>query len=853
MNRIQHFFQKRPLAAVIMVAVAVLAPLMYSLSFIKSVWDPYGGAKDLPVAVVNNDRPTEYHGQTLRVGDDTVSQLKHNHQLKWQFVSASTAKVGMANHRYYTVVTIPKDFSRDAATVMDKHPHKMELKYQTNDSKNYLAETMSEIGMGRLNSQIRSSVTNAYANAVFQNLKVLDKGMNQAATGANQLTSGLATLQDGTNRYTIGVSQVNNGVQTLKIGVTPLTAVARQLASGSQTLATGISTFTGGVGQLGSGLATLTANSAQLNGGAIQLNSGLTTLSQNSQNLRNGSQQLQDGAQTLDATVRPAMDSLNLNGVMGALDQADQLKAGLAQLQSGLATANSTLTTISGTANQLSGTVGKLGAASSQLGKLSGVANNDKNIATSDAAIAAQASALAKSTTDNNAKSQLAAIAQNAANNATTAKGNAEAIAGMTGTLNDIQSLQGQLTAMQGQLASLSSMRAVLNNASSTMTMANHLLNSLDGYRGTLANAAGMPARLEGAIHQLSTGATTLNGGLAQYSTGVDQAAAGAHRLNNGIGQYTAGVAQANAGASQLTSNSGQLNAGAGQLAGALGQLNNQVPSLVNGFNQLANGTQQLVANSPALLGGIGLLSSGANRLGFALADGAHQLNQQQPSAKAAKMFGAPTMLKHNRYSRVPNYGHALAPFIMGTGLFIGVLIFTLEFPSSDILADDQDRLAMVLHELFIAVIASLLMVLVQNLGLMATGLHVQHSFQLYLVGIAYTLAQMAIMQFFTIILGRFGTIIGLLLFVAQLGGAGGMFPMEVTNRFFNVIHPWLPMTYAINGFRQAITGGFNASYINSNVMVLAGFAIVFYAAMFMIANPLKLRFQRAHAPLEAE
>lgn len=200
MNKVKAFFEKRPLATVIMVAVAVLAPLMYSLSFIKSVWDPYGGAKDLPVAVVNNDRPAEYHGQTLRVGDQTVDQLKKNHQLKWQFVSQSTAKAGMADHRYYTVVTIPKNFSRDAATVMDKHPKKMELKYQTNDSKNYLAETMSEIGMGKLNSQIRSSVTNAYATAVFKNLKVLDKGMNQAATGANQLTNGLATLQDGTNR-----------------------------------------------------------------------------------------------------------------------------------------------------------------------------------------------------------------------------------------------------------------------------------------------------------------------------------------------------------------------------------------------------------------------------------------------------------------------------------------------------------------------------------------------------------------------------------------------------------------------------------------------------------------------------
>ena len=73
--------------------------------------------------------------------------------------------------------------------------------------------------------------------------------------------------------------------------------------------------------------------------------------------------------------------------------------------------------------------------------------------------------------------------------------------------------------------------------------------------------------------------------------------------------------------------------------------------------------------------------------------------------------------------------------------------------------------------------------------------------------------------------------------FVAQLGGAGGMFPMEVTNKFFNMIHPILPMTYGINGLRQVITGGFDASYLRINLLILVGYAVVFYILLLLIAG----------------
>ncbi|MDC9214065.1 YhgE/Pip family protein, partial [Clostridioides difficile] len=75
----------------ISVLAIIFIPFLYSIFFLKSVWDPYGDTKNLPVAVVNLDQPVKYQGQRLAVGDEMVDNLKHNHQLGWHFVSAKKA------------------------------------------------------------------------------------------------------------------------------------------------------------------------------------------------------------------------------------------------------------------------------------------------------------------------------------------------------------------------------------------------------------------------------------------------------------------------------------------------------------------------------------------------------------------------------------------------------------------------------------------------------------------------------------------------------------------------------------------------------------------------------------------
>ncbi|MBA1395317.1 YhgE/Pip domain-containing protein, partial [Lactobacillus sp. XV13L] len=78
------------------------------------------------------------------------------------------------------------------------------------------------------------------------------------------------------------------------------------------------------------------------------------------------------------------------------------------------------------------------------------------------------------------------------------------------------------------------------------------------------------------------------------------------------------------------------------------------------------------------------------------------------------------------------------------------------------------------------------------------------------------------------------GRFVAMVLLMLQLGGSGGTFPMEVTNRFFNIIHPYLPMTHSIMAFREAITSGLGTSTFTNAVLVLIAITLVCLALLWL-------------------
>lgn len=55
--------------------------------------------------------------------------------------------------------------------------------------------------------------------------------------------------------------------------------------------------------------------------------------------------------------------------------------------------------------------------------------------------------------------------------------------------------------------------------------------------------------------------------------------------------------------------------------------------------------------------------------------------------------------------------------------------------------------------------------------------------------------------------LGQVGKGISVILLVLQISGTGGIYPIEIMGDFFQLLYPFLPMTYAINLIRESMLG----------------------------------------------
>ncbi|WP_035191205.1 YhgE/Pip domain-containing protein [Ligilactobacillus equi] len=860
------------------VTAIMIIPFLYSFFFLKSVWDPYASTGSLPVAVVNQDQAVTYRGKEFAVGQQLVKKLKKNDQMGWHFVTKEKADYGLSHKKYYMVITIPKNFSKNATTVLNTHPKKMDLTYTTNDSLNYIGAVMSEAAAKQLNTQIRQTVSTAYADTMFDAVKGMKKGFKTAASGSAKLADGSKVLTDGINTYTAGVSQVNDGVMTLQAGVLPLASGVNALATGANTLASGIGTYTNGVNQVNAGVGqlaqktpALAAGVGKLANGANQLN---TAVSNPQGKIQQGeaqiSKQLGEGLTTYANQIASGVatkvgDGIKQQSNAMATQIADQVIAGL-QAQLPGAIKNATKEQVATQVSSLVGLRNNLQKIVDSMNDGQSVTTPADNSAANSAATKAQASASqanemvaglenvdpAQKAAIQNAINQTASEAQNAAKATTSAQ--PESTSNSSNAVIK-QQLQAIIAVLDKQITSL-------QNGSAT--------GSVDMTEQMAALRAGLIAKLEPQIAGMASGLSTqitgssefknsvkmgnakvldgLNTGFAQINSGLgkytSQLATGLWVLNGQIPTLTAGVNQLANGTGQLAANSGALNAGAGQLASGLGTLNSKVPTLSSGIGQLANGTNQLVANSPALTAGAGKIGAGNLQLSTALAGGVKKIDQINMNDENASMFAAPSNLKHKNYSYVPNYGHALAPYMLSVALYVGALVFNLVYPLKRIDFEDETPGEWFLAKTSIGALVATGNAVVE-IGLMyLAGLKPDYFWATFFNAWLFSLAMMYLIMFLSVALDNPGRFLGMIILVLQLGGAGGSFPIQVTkglNGFFQAINPYLPMTYSIYGFRESLTGGLGANQMlisySVQIFVIILCLVLTYLAM-MVMRP---------------
>ena len=95
------------------------------------------------------------------------------------------------------------------------------------------------------------------------------------------------------------------------------------------------------------------------------------------------------------------------------------------------------------------------------------------------------------------------------------------------------------------------------------------------------------------------------------------------------------------------------------------------------------------------------------------------------------------------------------------------------------------------------------------------------------------------------------GRVVTLAFLMLQLVSAGGIYPVETTARPFQILHPFDPMTYAVNGLRQTIAGGFDHRMAVA-IAVLGGLLVVALAASSYAARrDRQYTMERLNPPIE--
>ncbi len=811
--------------------VILFIPFAYSFCFLTSAWDPYGNTGKIPVAVVNLDEPATLNGKTINAGRDTIKQLHDDKQLKWVFVTPEQAKKGLATNQYYTVVTFPKDFSKNAATVLDAHPKQMKLTYKTNGSLNYVSEIISQVGADKLNSQIREKVTTAFASELFSQIKGIGKQIKTASDGATQITAGQNQLHDGLTQLHGSVPTLSSGVTQLANGGTQLHDGLGQLNGNVPALTSGVSQLTAGGNQLNAGLGQLQAQVPTLGAGVAQLNNGLNELAANVGNKPDSGDQskLTSGVRLLKNGISE-LYRLTLTERDGNPDMPTgvaMMKAGMDKLVTAVQNQNTLISTSFMPVDMGLPTVAGVTAADIGLpagSKLYPLYHFEKattaatkqsktDLDSLTAAVAASGDANAQTALDQFKQSYAAEQAANQEGYKTVKAYLNYAKTSITdtstdkdgdpkGLLNAVKIFQAKLTTLDNELShpensGHDTYRSAVEQLQAGLTQLDTKVNGADAK--SLMNGV---AQLKAGMNQLYAAVPTLKDGVSQLYTGSGQLATGLNQLNGQTPTLASGV-------SQLYTGSGQLNDG-------LGQLNAQVPTLSDGVNQLYDGSGKLVAANTQLSDG--------------LADGYDQIAKTKLTNLTAKMFAAPSQDVQLKYSSVKNYGAALAPYVLALALFIAIIIFNFAYPMKRDDDDDRAPLQWLLGKLAIGTGVAVAAGVIEATLMLVMGLPVDHIAGFFGITILFALAAQYLTMALNIAFGRAGIFVALGLLT--LSGSGGLFPAETISPLYESTQKFLPLTYAINGYREMITSGIAAGTVATSVFVLIAVAVVSLALM---------------------
>jgi len=538
----------------------------------------------------------------------------------------------------------------------------------------------------------------------------------------------------------------------------------KEVGNGMQDASDGAKKVNDGVNQLANGTTTLNENLKKLTESTLDFKNGTATLQSGAVEVSNGITQSSDGANELNT------------GITTVLEGANSLKTGSGDLHTGLQGLSEAGKELEDGFNQLSNGNNQLanGLKESVDGTMElqnyivQYTNNISSVNSSIQNITNEISALSKTESP---------------------------------TQEDLQKVLVQLQTIAQSMDQLNQGGQQINNSYSQLA---------DGQN-----------KLYTASNNIINGQNEFNSNFTLFNSKLGEAEVGSQNLAQGSNALVNGIKKVSDGSSALAAGLEQLDSGGQQLVHGVQQLS-------NGSEQLYNGSEKLATGSDKLVTGSNELSDGTSELEHSLQDGANEINDMNANEKTNSMFASPVDLVAHQLNDVEEYGEGLTPYILAIGLLSGGLMFTTSYPMRTTIANPTSGVSYFISKYSVLLIVGASQaILAVTILIHGLGLEVQSELPFYLFTIFTSLTLFAIIQLLTVTLDKAGQYLVFILLLLTIGGSAGTFPKVLTPAFFQDINPYLPLTYAIKGFRELMSNTIDYGYVLHQALILGVIGIV--------------------------
>ncbi|WHZ00952.1 YhgE/Pip domain-containing protein [Neobacillus sp. YX16] len=204
---------------------------------------------------------------------------------------------------------------------------------------------------------------------------------------------------------------------------------------------------------------------------------------------------------------------------------------------------------------------------------------------------------------------------------------------------------------------------------------------------------------------------------------------------------------------------------------------------------------------------------------------------------KESSFLAKPILLNTERIFPIPNYGSAMTPFYTMLALWVGgtLLVSSLRVDVENV-ESQYKHYQIYFGRLLTFLTISILQAVIVSIGdVYLIHAYVADKLWFVLFSIFISIVFTIIIYTLCSVFGNIGKGLSIILLVLQISSSGATFPVSLTPAFFQMLHPFMPFTYAVSILRETVGGMIKAIVIKDTL-----FLLIFVGVSFLLALALK-------------